>query len=107
MPASGSVSGTAISRRFRVGQRCAGRGARSLSTFAVAGPCPLFPHAPVVAAPARVHRLDGRAISRTAQVREPVNFALQLQLGTDHGDSRSTVNSMNVRTLAALSWRDG
>ena len=51
--------GTAIPRRVRAEQRCAGRGARRFSTLAVAGPCPLFPHAPVVAAPARVHRLDG------------------------------------------------
>src|ERR1700740_2882733 len=68
-------SGTALSRRFRACQRRAGRGAHRLSATAIACPCPLFPHASVVTASARVHRLDGRAVSRTAQVGEPMNFA--------------------------------
>src|SRR6476619_3593823 len=59
-------SGAAISRQLRACQRRAARSARRLSTVAAASPRPLLQHAATVAAPACVHRLDGRAVPRPA-----------------------------------------
>lgn len=65
MPGPWTDPGAAIPRGFGTGQRHAGRSARRLSTLAIAGPRALFAHPPAVAAPARVHRLDGRTVPRT------------------------------------------
>jgi hypothetical protein len=58
--------GAAISRQLRACQRRAGRSARRLSAVAAAHPRPLLPYTATVAAPASVHRLDGRAVPRPA-----------------------------------------
>ncbi len=59
LPGPWADPSAAISRRLGISWGCAGRGAPRLSTYAVARPCPLFPHPPPIAAAAGVHRLDG------------------------------------------------